>query len=345
MTIRLRTAFFIGLGILFVTFLYLERGILRPFILAAIFAYIFNPTVNFFSEKVRLPRIVSIGIIYIFLIAIVVGAGLLIAQAIATESSEIRSYINQVLHTANAQIDYFPDWLKPTVFDFLRSIERFRLFSAASIAPFFPQAISRIISFIIFLFSAFYFLKDGGAGINKLLHIIPKDYRIDVEIILKKINAVLGAYLRGQLFLVLIMSAATFVALTIIGVRFALVIGIFSGFAEIIPVIGPITAGAVAVLVVLLTGKTNFGLVPIHAALIVAVVYFILRHLEDYFVVPQVMGKITKLPAFIIFFAVIAGGNLWGVLGLILAVPIAAIFKIIFVYCFDYMNKNALGSE
>ncbi|HSW97197.1 MAG TPA: AI-2E family transporter [Candidatus Saccharimonadales bacterium] len=340
MTIRLRTAFFIILGLLFVCFLFIERGILRPFIIAGIFAYIFNPTVNFFSEKIKLPRIVSIVIIYALLIGLFVGLGILLTQRITAEADDIRSYANQLLYTANAQLYTLPDWLKPTVNDLLYTVRRGTFFTPTSIVPFFPQAVSRVVSFIIFIFSAFYLLKDGEMGIKRTMSFVPKYYRSDVKMLLDKINAVLGGYLRGQVFLVFLMSVFTFIALSIIGVRFALVIGIFSGFAEIVPVIGPIIAATVAIIVVLVTGTANFGLTSINAAIIVAVTYFVLRHLEDYFVIPEVMGKITKLPPFIIFFAVIAGGHLWGVLGLILAVPIAAIIKILLEYSFEQINRR-----
>lgn len=343
MTIRLRTAFFIGLGLLLLWFLFIERGILRPFVIAGIFAYIFNPTVNFFSEKVKLPRVISIFIIYALLIALFAGVGILLTQRITAESDDIRNYSNQLLYTANAQLYTLPDWLKPTVNDLLVTVRRGTPLAHTSIVPFFPQAISRIVSFLIFLFSAFYLLKDGESGIKRLLQFVPKYYRSDVKELLSKINAVLGGYLRGQVFLVFLMSVFTFVALSIIGVRFALVIAIFSGFAEIVPVIGPITAAIVAMLVVLITGSANFGLPPINAAIIVAVTYFILRHLEDYFVIPEVMGKITKLPPFIIFFAVVAGGHLWGILGLIIAVPLAAIIKILLTYCFEQINNRHYG--
>lgn len=349
MAIRLRTAFFIILGLILVWFVYIERGIMRPFIIAGIFAYIFNPTVNFFSEKIKLPRVISIVIIYALLIALFVGLGILLTHRITAESDDIRNYADQLLYTANAQLYTLPDWLKPTVNDLLFTLRKGSFFTPTSIVPFFPQAISRIISFIIFLFSAFYLLKDGENGIKRLVQFVPKYYRADVRMLLSKINAVLGGYLRGQLFLVFLMSVFTFITLSIIGVRFALVIAIFSGFAEIVPVIGPITAAAVAIAVVLVTGSANFGLTSVNAAIIVGVAYFVLRHLEDYFVIPEVMGKITKLPPFIIFFAVIAGGHLWGVLGLILAVPIAAIIKILLQYCFEQINnrhyQKAPGSE
>jgi predicted PurR-regulated permease PerM len=340
MTIRFRTIFFIFLGILLCWFLYIERGILRPFIIAGIFAYLFNPTVSFFSEKIKINRTIATIIIYVLLIAIFVSIGVIITERMTAESNDIRNYTNHLLETANTQISTFPDWIRPTVYDALLNFKKSRFFTTTSLFPLFPKAISGIIGFIIFLFSGFYLLKEGRNGIDWTLKFVPKSYRLDVEIVIRKINAILGGYLRGQLLLVFIMSMFTFIALTIIGVRFSLVVGIFSGFAEIVPVIGPIIAASIAVLVVMLTGSANFGLSPINAAIIVIAVYFVLRHLEDYFIIPQVMGKITKLPPFIIFFAVIAGGHLWGTLGLILAVPIAAVIKILLEYCFDHINER-----
>src|SRR5438874_1749599 len=104
MTIRLRTAFFIGLGIFFLWILYVARGIMTPFILAAIFAYIFNPTVNFFSKKIKLPRVVSVIIVYLILISIIIALSIITSQRVLAESSEITNYINYLLYTTKSQI-------------------------------------------------------------------------------------------------------------------------------------------------------------------------------------------------------------------------------------------------
>lgn len=351
MTIRLRTAFFIFIGFLIVWFLYLENQILGPFIAGGIFAYIFNPVVNFFSKKMRLPRSLSVIVIYLILMSIIVYLSTLLTTRLLAESSEIRLFATTFLSTARTQFDGVPDWLKPTVYDILQSTRRLTLEQPQSLVLFFPQAISRLIGFLIFLFSGYYFMKEGQSMIDQILHFVPNDLRIDVEILLRKINSVLNGYLRGQIFLVFLMSIFTFIALSLIGVRFALLLGLFSGFAEIIPVVGPIVACALAVAVVLITQTSTFGLQPIHIAFIVIGIYFVLRHLEDYFVIPHVMGKITKLSPFVIFFAVIAGGHLWGILGLILAVPVAAVIRILMEFFLDQINGTkrhhhiAPGSE
>lgn len=146
--------------------------------------------------------------------------------------------------------------------------------------------------------------------------------------------------MRGQIFLVILMSLVTYITLSILGIRFAFLLGLFSGFAEIVPVIGPIVAASVAILIVFFTGHANFGLNVTQAALTVAIIYFVLRQLEDYFVMPHVFGKITKLPAFLIFFAVVAGGHIGGILGLILAVPVAAILRLFLEFFLEQVNKD-----
>jgi len=343
MTIRLRTILISFVVLILIAFLFAERALLTPIVLGAIFAYLFNPTVNFFSEKIKLPRSLSVVVIYIIIVSIVVAAATVLTRQFLAESDDIRNYITAFAANAQQQVRTLPDFIRPTANDFIDAVVKSKTVGSVSLLPFFPKAISRIVSFLIFVFSGYYFLKEGGSMIEKGLTYVPSEYKVDIEILLRKINSVLGGYLRGQLFLVFLMSGVTFVALSVLGVRFALLIAIFSGFAEIVPVVGPIIAGALATLVVFLTGTVNFGLSPVAGAIAVVTIYFILRHAEDYFVIPHVMGKITKLPPFVIFLSVIAGGHLWGIMGLILAVPIAAIIRIILEFFLDQRAENGEG--
>ena len=93
MTLRLRSVFFIVIGLLILWFLYIERAILTPFILAAIFAYIFNPLINFFSKIFKFPRVLSIILVYAILIFSVVYIGTLLTRELIRESANIREII------------------------------------------------------------------------------------------------------------------------------------------------------------------------------------------------------------------------------------------------------------
>lgn len=345
MVIRLRTAFVIILVILILGFLFIERTVLTPFIAAGIFAYIFNPIVNFFSHKVRLPRTISVVIIFGILISLFIVFAVFLARGLLYESALFRETIEKFIQGAKTEVDLLPDYVKPTLYEGLNSIETSRLWST-SLFHFFPRAVSGAISFFIFLFASFYFLKEGRSLIERILLYAPHRYKVDVEIVLRKINNVLSGYLRGQVFMVFLVSTVLFVCLSVLGAKFALIIAIFSGIAEIVPIIGPIVATIVAVLVVLISGgSTNFVLNPIQTSVVVVAIYFVVRQTQDIFIIPHVMGRITKLHPLIILFAVLSGGHLAGILGLLLAVPIAGVIKILFEFFSDTITDRELVAE
>ena len=341
MTIRLRTAFFIGFFLLILFFLYLERGILTPFIAAAIFAYVFNPIVNFFSHKIRLPRTLSVLIVYFVLISVFSIFVVFLIRGLILESSEFRSSADNILSGAKQEINLLPSYARPLVYDVIDSIGKTETLSSSSVFKIFPRAVSGIVSLLIFFFASFYFLKEGRSIIDRILLLVPRDYKVEVEILLRRINMVLGGYLRGQIFMIFLVSSIIFIALSILGVKFALIIAIFAGIAEIVPIIGPIIAPVPAVISVITGGGSpNFGLSVLQTSIIVIAIYFIVRQIQDYFIVPHVMGRITKLHPLIILFAVLAGGHIAGILGLLLAVPVAAVLKIILEFFIDTINDR-----
>ncbi|MBI2031393.1 MAG: AI-2E family transporter [Candidatus Levybacteria bacterium] len=347
MAIRLRTIFFIALGLITLLFLYIEREILIPFILAAVFAYVLNPIVDFFSDKIKLPRTLIIIVIYVAIITGIVSLGTIITRQVLHESKELTKFTANITSMTREQINLLPSWLKPEVENILSSLDlgKSRFLSPSSIINIFPRALSGIISTIIFLFSAFYFLKEGKKIFDRFLYYLPKEYRIEAEIILRKINNVFGGYLRGILILMFVVFALTYIALTVLGVRFALILAIFSGFAEIVPFIGPITAGVVASFTVFLNGTSNFPLTPIQGALLTALIYFLIQQFQNYLVSPHIMGRMVGLHPVVILFSVIAGEHLWGPMGFVLAVPTAATIKILLEFYLDKINSKDYSAK
>ncbi|MEX2013051.1 MAG: AI-2E family transporter [Candidatus Levyibacteriota bacterium] len=340
MIIRLRTAFFITLGALTLWFLYLERAILAPFILAAIFAYIFNPIVSFLSSKIKLPRTISVILIWTIIVAILVFCGTFIVRQAIAEYAGLKEYLQEWTSMARGQVALLPEFVRPTVNEGLLSLQSSLVANSISLFSIFPQAVSGIIGFFIFLISSFYFLKEGRAIFDKFLNFIPGDYRIEVEILLRKINVVLGAYLRGQLLVILSSSLMFFTFFSILGVKYALVLALISGFLEIIIWIGPLVSVALAIIVVLLTGVSNFELSNLQATLVVLVGNFIIRQIQDYVVTPNIMGRAIKLHPLIILFAVLSGGHIAGILGILLAIPTAAVIKVLLEFSLDKINER-----
>jgi hypothetical protein len=150
--------------------------------------------------------------------------------------------------------------------------------------------------------------------------------------LIAEINSTLGAYLRGQALLVLIMSSASFALLYALDVKYALIVAIATGFLELIPLLGPWVAGAIAVTVSLFQDTTPFGWTHLTLAAAIGLGYFALRQLEDAFVIPTVIGRFVHLHPLLVLFCVVVGTGLGGILGLILAVPIAAVSRILVSY-------------
>ena len=115
MTIKFKTIFFITLGIIFVWFMYIERAILTPFILAAIFAYIFNPLINLFSKVFKFPRTLSIILVYVLLIFSVVYIGSLLTRELIRESENIRQIVLNYINYLKSNIDSLPPVIQPYI--------------------------------------------------------------------------------------------------------------------------------------------------------------------------------------------------------------------------------------
>jgi hypothetical protein len=129
--------------------------------------------------------------------------------------------------------------------------------------------------------------------------------------------------------LVVIMSTASYAALRILDVDYALSIAVATGFLELIPLIGPWTAGTIAVTIALLQDSAPYDWSNATLAIVVGITYFALRQLEDAFVIPLIIGRIVHLHPLLVIFVLVMGTTLGGVLGLIIAVPCAAVIKIV----------------
>ncbi len=309
--------------------LYLARSAMMPFLLAAGFAYILNPLVSFLTARVKLPRAFSISLIYIILIALLTGLILFVGGNLMAESEQFSREAKTLVSQTNEQISTLPTWIQPIAFDAFESARTSLTFSNRRVGNFLPGALNRTLSVLVFLVASFYFLKDGHNFLRNGLALLPKNISSEISLILEKINGILGDYLRGQLLLVIIMSTLTYIGLTIIGVRYALILSVFTGFAEIIPYVGPVAAGSVAMLVAYTDQISRLNLEPVIELLAVGLLYFVLRQLEDLFIIPSVMGRITKLHPLTVMFAVLAGGHLFGVVGFIVAVPVVASLRVV----------------
>ncbi|SDP28100.1 AI-2E family transporter [Clostridium gasigenes] len=295
-------------------------------LISFIFAYGLKPISNNVSEKFNLKKRTSSIIIIVAIVVITVMLLYLMIPAIIKESSNfgammdnIELYIKDIAR--KLKIDDLP------IFNslYMQINEKINIFLGGFSNNFLENIISaseNIISCAIIPIVTYYFLVDGELIYNKILLILPTRKRIVAKKILSNIDKILSRYIISQLFLSLIIGVLTFIILMLVGVKFALVLAILNGVFNIIPYFGPIIGGVPAVFVALIDSPSK--------AIWTIIVMFILQQLEGNILSPKITGDSTNMHPIIIIILLLIGEMFGGLVGMILAVPIGVIIKVIY---------------
>jgi predicted PurR-regulated permease PerM len=335
-------------------FLWQVHAILTPFIWALITAYVLNPVVVWLARRTGLPRRLWAIVFYLALLGLLVWGLVsllpMLSQQLAEFVREMPQHVRELgrslrdagLLTGNT-IDILGTRIDLTAADEDISKQLSTLISqelGRSLIPALTHGFEGALKLLVYLVATFFLLLDMDRIGDSIARFTPRPVRIELGPWVRRINYVLGAYIRGQLILVMLMSVVTFIALSILQVRFAPLLAIFTGLVETIPFIGPYTAGATAVLVAITQGSAPFGWTPVVLGIVVAITYTVLRQLEDNFVIPLFIGRLVHLHPLAVIFAVLAGAALGGILGLLIAVPVAATIKIIAIYLYGKLQEE-----
>ena len=324
---------------IFLFFIIYFGHILPVFIWAAITAYLFSPVVAFFAEKTRLPKAFWIIVLYVVLGALIFWVLRSLMPLISNEVSDLASgslddpttFLGRIASQKSAsllgfrisfrdQVTAFGGWLKSE--------------APAQIIPIFFGTINRLVFLLIYFVVTFYFILESAGLVDRLKRVIPDPYRREIADLLDNINSTLGAYIRAQVVLIVIMSFASFMVLMLLKVKYALMLSMATGILEVIPIAGPICATAIATTVALFQVGTPYGISNAMLAIIVLVAYFALRQLEDYFIIPNVVSRFVRVHPVVAIFSLMVGGTIGGILGLFLAIPTAAIIKVFSEYIY-----------
>src|SRR3989475_12892984 len=245
-------------------------------------------------------RTLAAALVFLALLASIFGGGRLLAPVIVDQVRELQRTLPSLLANAQSTLAETADQVGLADLDEL-------LLNNVSGGGDVGQAIARtavpfvvglgrfLLEFLVFLIATFFFLRDAPRLFDWIRRLIPSSQRAEIVPLLGEVNALLGRYVRGQLFLVLVMWTATFIGLTILQVPFSFLLGMTTGVLEVIPIVGPITAGAIACLVAL-GHPAPWGLSQIWYVVIVAGLYTGLLPSQGYFVIPLVVCGLVPLP-------------------------------------------------
>ncbi len=307
--------------------------IVPPFIWAFVVGYALLPGVAFFETR-GLRRGPAAAIVFLILVAAIVVAIRVAAPVAIGQVHDFQRAFPATLHNAqttaaSALNDLGMGDLNAIIFaegtlQVSQNVGRMLLPIA--------QAIGRFaVELLIFLIATFFVLRDSPRLFSTMQGIVPRGQRAEVLHIAGQISSLIARYIRGQLILVVVMSTATAIGLSLLEVPYSVILGVLTGVLELIPFVGPITAGAIASIIALGHGNP-FGWTQLQYVAAVVIMYTVFRHTEDYVVIPLVIGRIVRLHPVVIIFSVLAGGAVLGLLGVILAVPLAATARLLLVY-------------
>ena len=303
-----KTVIFIALFILALWIIYLIRDLLIILFVAAIFVSALSPLVNFFI-RLRLPKVLSIAVTYIILIAVVAGLIISIVPPLIEQSGKLivnsPALVAQFFNITNIDKSIFSSELT--------SISK-NLFSVTL------SVFDNLLAIVFLLVLTFYMLLEKNNLENRFAAVFgSREQRVRRSIV--KIEEKLGAWLQGQVILSLLIALLSYIGLTILNIPYALPLAIIAGILEVVPVIGPIISAIPAIFLALTIS-------PI-LSIVVAVMYLVIQQMENHLIVPQVMKRAVGLDPLIVILAIAIGSRLLGIAGALLAVPMAVVIQII----------------
>ena len=355
-----KVALYIFLAAVVLFVLYLIKGALFPFVIAIVLTYLLYPIVRIVERILpgkslypKLSRGIAIAIVYLLAIIFLIGAFLLIVPPLFSQSTELigklPGFVNEAINSVEgwnkeysnslpeplrseiggvlAALGWIIDNLGNIVLSYLQGFLG-RVASAA------VHALTLIISLIVVPIFVFYLLKDRERVRESFIDVFPADSQIHVVYVLRILNRVVGAYVRAQVTLAAVVGFCISVGLFLIGVDYAILLGVVAGMFEFIPIVGAWLGLIPALVVVLSTGADKI--------LWVLFLYGGVQLIQGAFLVPRIQSFAIKIHPLLILVAILIGSEIGGLWGVILGPPVAASTKELIVY-FSNIKKNNIG--
>jgi predicted PurR-regulated permease PerM len=321
--------------------LYLLRDFLGAFVLGAAIAFLIQPAVTRLVGF-GVPRVLAIGVVFIVIIIALAGLVLLIVPLGVREVSQLQTQAPSIAAAAQDRInslqgspinilgiDIDLKGITQTINAHLKDYLLGQFGNAVTIGL---TALTTVLQLVLMFIVAFLLALDAAAFRRVLRRLVPNDYRTDFDQIWRKVRKMLYAYVRGQLIIAGLIGMLSGIACAVLGLPDPVALGLIAGVTALIPYLGPFIGAVPAILVGLAAGPIK--------ALLVAVVYFLISNIILNFVYPKVMGDAVRLPPVLVIVAFIAGFSWAGILGMFVAVPIAATLRILFDHIYPRLYEK-----
>jgi len=334
--------------------LYLLKPVVLPFVAAFLVAYLFSPLVDKL-HKVGLPRWLAISIVFIGIGVVLTLAMWYLVPLVWQQLMYARDSIPAGIHWLNYT---FLPWVSQTFSVDPMEIDTQQMstvvmeyiqtnYSADSIQAMLLKVAQSGLNFIqiggtvvLIPIIAFYFLLDWDRMLDNMRRLIPRPYEKSTLHIVGECHSVLGAFVKGQFLVMFLLGTVYAVGLQIIGLEVGLIIGMVAGLASIIPYLG----FAVGMIAAVIATLFQFGIDWMQLVL-VGVVFMVGQAVEGYVLQPFLLGDKIGLSPVAVVFAVLAGAQLAGFLGMLIALPVAAIIVVLLRHARDCYEKSRIYGQ
>ena len=323
--------------------LYFGRHALGPFIVGLVLAYLLDLPVERMA-RIGLPRWASLLLVYAIVAVLLFLAIRAVVRPLIDEIStfirEFPAFIAQVTDLY-AHLDLPPE-LREAIDTWLEGVSHgvggLNPGDLLPVVTGLAGVVGSIIGYVVVPVWVFYLIKDRPALARAAEESMPAPWRADARAVSSLSLRVFGQWLRGQVFLGLVVGIATFIGLEILSFtvdpvfgRFAVLLSVLAGILELLPIIGPIIAAIPAVILGLTAG--------VDAAIAAVLLYLLIQQVENHILVPKIQGDAVELHPSIVIMAIVLGGAIAGIIGAILAVPITAAGRDVFRYAFHRVDE------
>ncbi len=349
MTLRNQVLIWIGFFVVLILTLWLFRGILLPFVVGAALAYLLNPLVNQL-QRLRLARAWATTVVLLTVITIILSLFFmlvpLVGQQIVGLVQRLPGYATDLQELARQRAPELNEWLGPeraaqveaTVTDLLGQAVGLVGRLTTEIVNSSMTVIS-VIGFIIFTpVVTFYLLLDWQSMVRGLEGLLPRHHKAEIQSVLHEIDGSMAGVLRGQGGVILIVTAYYATALTIVGLNFGLAIGLIGGLFSFVPFLG----FALGLVLSIGVAIVQWGGGSPWMVGVVFAIYMIGQFIEGNVLYPKLVGSSININPVWLMFALLAFGALFGFVGLLLAVPLAAIGGVVVRYAVAKYKASTL---
>ncbi len=342
----------VGLVIVLLLVLYVFRDLLPPVAIALVLAYLLKPIADAVQRRTKLPR--TLAVILIFLV-ILLSFSTILVTIVPYAVDQVRRLNVDLQELTDTLISFLsqPIQILDRSFSLQDLVGDLQTALQDLLQPFATQTVTllfNVVSSLLWVVSifiiSFYLVKDADRLRAFLDRMAPPGYTEELRRLREEINHVWKAFFRGQVVLGIVIGLAVWITMTIVGLPNAGLMGLVAGLLEVIPTFGPILATIPALLIAFFQGSTYLPMSNFWFTILVFAIYFVIQQTENAYLVPRIMGRRLLLHPVVIFIGVLAGGILFGALGVLLAAPVIGTFRVVLSYVYaKLLNEDPFPPE